>query len=95
MHQEAASNPPRRGLVKGTLTYGLFTGCFFAYPLLICGCHFHTAAAFVTFLPFIWSLMLLMTYKSVRGQIGAWISFLLAVFWVWIGIESNIRFLLR
>lgn len=92
MHQEAASN---RGLVKGTLTFGLFAGCWLVYPLLICGCHFHVAAAIATFLPFIWSLVLLATYKSARGRIGAWIAFLLAVFWVWIGFASNLRFLSR
>lgn len=92
MPQETASN---RALVKKILTFGLFAGCLFAYPLLICGCHFHVAAAVATFLPFIWSLLLLATYKSVHGRIGAWIAFMLAVCWVWIGFGSNLRFLMR
>lgn len=92
MRHEAASN---RNFVKGTLTFGLFTGCLFAYPLLICGCHFHVAAAVATFLPFIWSLFLLASYQSNRGRIGAWIAFLLAVFWIWIGFGSNLLFLMR
>ena len=81
-------------LMYAFVTVMIFGLSALLFPMMICGCHFHAIAVFPTLLPLIWSVRLLVSYKSSLGRIGAWISFLVACGWLWIGIEGNLKFLL-
>jgi len=60
-----------------------------------CGCHFHAAALLPIFLPPAWSFYLLSTAIGWKAKAFAWIVFLLAVLWIYVGFYSNIVFLFR
>lgn len=78
----------------GVISAGIFCGSVFIYPMLICGCHFHLSAAIATFVPLAWSVWLLASYQTAMGRFGSWLSFLVACAWLWIGYDSNLKFIL-
>ena len=95
MQTEPACNVQRPEWWKLIATIGINLCCLLMFPLCICGCHFHASAVVPTIIPAAWSIYLVMSYRTRIGQIGAWVAFLIAVFWIWVGFEGNIKFVLR
>lgn len=84
---------PRRWKLSATI--GIFMCSVFVYPMLICGCHFHLIAVVPTLAPTAWSVFLLMSYRTRAERIGSWAAFGFAMLWIWAGIDSNLKFILR
>ena len=71
---------------------GVILCCVLLYPMLICGCHFHAIAVAPTIVPIVWAIHLLASYRTATGRAGAWLTFGFAVLWLWLGIDSNLKF---
>ncbi|WP_338287768.1 hypothetical protein [Luteolibacter sp. LG18] len=82
-------------LIRFTLTASILIGSFLMMGMTTCGCHFRAAALAPTFLPLAWSLYLLHSATDRNSKAFAWLVFLLAVSWVYVGFYSNLVFLFR
>lgn len=73
-------------------TIGIFVCCVLLYSLMICGCHFHPIAMIPALAPLVWSIFLLASYLNTEGRIDAWVAFGFALLWLWMGVDSNLKF---
>lgn len=77
---------------KFSATMGIFVFCFLLYSMLVCGCCFHAVAMIPALAPLAWALFLLSSYGTTEGRIGAWAAFGGAMLFLWMGIDSNLKF---
>jgi hypothetical protein len=71
---------------------GIFVCSFLLLSMSTCGCHFHPDAVIPMIAPLFWTIFLLASYRSTKSRLGAWAAFVIAVCFLWLGFESNLKF---
>lgn len=80
-------------LLYAAITAGIFVICAVLFPMMICGCHFRAIAVLPTIAPWIWTIWLLRSYRTLPERISSWLAFVGACGWLWNGFEGNLKFM--
>jgi hypothetical protein len=82
-----------RWLEWSSVTFGAQGSGFLLFGMTICGCHFHWVAALGELIPVAWAVFTLAYHRAVGERVVAYVNMVLALGWLWIGWQLNMRFL--